>query len=62
MKNDFTEEERWLISDVFQNYYGQGLYDIAADDSVARSMFCKVGLMKEVEITVTKENDNEGNV
>ena len=40
-----TEQEKGLISKVFQNYYCMGIYEIAEEDEAAKSLFKKVGLI-----------------
>lgn len=41
----FTENEQWLVSKIFQNYYGMGLNEIAEEDDTAKSLFIKIGLI-----------------
>lgn len=48
-QNTFTENERYLVSKIFQAYYGQGIYDIAEENEIAKSLFIKIGLIKEKE-------------
>ncbi len=43
----YTENERYLVSKIFQAYYGQGIYDIAEEDEIAKSLFIKLGLIEE---------------
>jgi len=40
-----TEQEKSLISKVFQNYYCMGICEIAEEDETAKSLFKKVGLI-----------------
>lgn len=46
-KIEFTEDERWLVSKVFQNYYYTGIDEIAEEDETAKSLFEKIGLIEE---------------
>ena len=46
----FTENERWAVSKVFQNYYCDGLIEIAKDDDVIASLFIKLGLIEEADL------------
>lgn len=41
----FTEDEQYLVSKVFQNYYCMGVYEIAEEDETAKSLFIKIGLI-----------------
>lgn len=45
MKNDFTERERDLVSDIFQNYYCMGIDEIAEENEIAESLFIKLGII-----------------
>ena len=47
MKNDFTERERDLVSNVFQNYYYMGIDEIADENETAESLFIKLGIIDE---------------
>ena len=42
--NIFTEQEKYNISKVYQNYYCTGIDEIAEEDSHAKSIFEKIGL------------------
>lgn len=42
---NFTENERWLVSKVFQTYYCMGINEIAEEDATAKSLFIKIGLI-----------------
>lgn len=46
---EFTEQERYNISEVYQNYYYMGIYEIAEEDEVAKSIFKKIGLIEYEE-------------
>lgn len=41
----FTDEERYYISDIFQNYHCLGIKEIAEEDELSKSIFQKVGLL-----------------
>lgn len=41
----FTEDEKWRISDIFQNYYCMGIGEIAEESETCKSIFQKVGLI-----------------
>lgn len=45
MKNDFTERERDLVSDIFQNYYCMSIDEIAEENETAESLFIKLGII-----------------
>ena len=44
--NNFTDDELWLISKVFQNYYCAGINEIADENETAKRLFIKIGLIK----------------
>lgn len=46
---EFTEQERYNISKVYQNYYCMGIYEIAEEDEVAKSIFEKIGVIEYEE-------------
>ena len=52
----FTDEERELIGDTFQNYHMTELYQIANFDDVAESIFVKLGL---IEKRMTLDDEQE---
>ena len=59
---NFTDSEANLVSDVFQNYYMEGLYDIANENETAKSIFEKLGLIEKHDEIVGEDeeaNDNE---
>lgn len=41
----FTDRERDKLSDILQNYYCEGLDEIAEDDETMKSIMQKVGLI-----------------
>lgn len=41
----FTDQERYKISDIFQDYYIMGINDIAEEDEVCKTLFQKVGIL-----------------
>lgn len=41
-----SEDEKYNISKVYQNYYCMGIYEIAEEDETAKSIFEKIGLIK----------------
>lgn len=45
MKNGFTERERDLVSDIFQNYYCMGIDEIVEENETAESLFIKLGII-----------------
>lgn len=51
IKIKLTENEAYLISSVFQNYYHMGLEEMAKEDSRIESIFKKMGFLEG-------ENDN----
>lgn len=48
-REEFTMQERDLVSEIFQNYYYEGIYTIARESEVAKSLFLKIGLIGEGE-------------
>lgn len=42
-----SEPEAELISDIFQDQYGMGLYEIAEESENAKSLFEKAGLLND---------------
>lgn len=44
-RKEFTMQERDLVSEVFQNYYHEGIYAIARESAIAKSLFLKIGLI-----------------
>lgn len=40
----FTEQEKYNISKVYQNYYCTGIDEIAEEDEIAKSIFKKINL------------------
>lgn len=47
IKAMFTDSERYKLSDILQNYYCEGLYEIAEEDETIKSILQKVGLINE---------------
>lgn len=47
IKAMFTDSERYKLSDVLQNYYCEGLKEIAEEDETIKSIMQKVGLINE---------------
>ncbi len=45
IKAMFTDFERYKLSDILQNYYCEGLDEIAEDDETMKSIMQKVGLI-----------------
>lgn len=43
---EFTGNEIYLVSKIFQNYYHMGIDSIAEEDEVAKSLFIKLGLIE----------------
>ena len=43
--NIITDNERELVSKVFQNYYCMGISEIAEENETANSLFEKIGLL-----------------
>lgn len=41
----FTDQERYKISDIFQDYYIMGVNEIAEEDEVCKTLFQKVGII-----------------
>ena len=44
-----SENEKYNISKVYQNYYCMGIYEIAEEDETAKSIFEKIGLIEPKE-------------
>lgn len=49
IKNSFTERERDLVSNVFQNYYWMDIDEIAEENGTAKSLFIKLGILGIVD-------------
>lgn len=47
IKAMFTDSERYKLSDILQNYYCEGLKEIAEEDETIKSILQKVGLINE---------------
>ena len=47
IKAMFTDSERYKLSDILQNYYCEGLKEIAEEDETMKSIMQKVGLINE---------------
>ena len=47
IKATFTDSERYKLSDILQNYYCEGLNEIAEEDETLKSIMQKVGLINE---------------
>ena len=45
IKAMFTDSERYKLSDILQNYYCEGLEEIAEEDEILKSIMQKVGLI-----------------
>ena len=41
----FTDQERYKISDIFQDHYLMGINEIAEEDETCNSLFHKVGIL-----------------
>lgn len=41
----FTDQERYKISDIFQDHYLMGINEIAEEDEVCKTLFQKVGIL-----------------
>lgn len=48
-REEFTLQERDLVSKIFQNYYCEGIHTIASESEIAKSLFLKIGLIGEGE-------------
>ena len=44
---NLTQREIDLILKIFQNYYCEGIKEIAEDDNTAKSLFVKLGILDE---------------
>ena len=47
IKAMFTDSERYKLSDILQNYYCEGLEEIADEDETMKSIMQKVGLIDD---------------
>lgn len=45
IKAMFTDFERYKLSSILQNYYCEGLNEIAEEDEIMKSIMQKVGLI-----------------
>lgn len=47
IKAMFTDFERYKLSNILQNYYCEGLNEIAEEDETLKSIMQKVGMIDE---------------